>query len=299
MPTSVALIVPCYNEAARLVVADFLALSRHSADLGLVFVDDGSTDATASVLDALRRANPDQIDVIVLDRNSGKAEAVRVGLRAALAAGARAVGYCDADLSTPPREILRLVEELEGSGLQAVLGARVRLLGTRIARRAHRHYLGRVFGTVASVALRLPIYDTQCGAKLFRAGPALEAALERPFRSRWIFDVELLSRLLYPPAGVLPLVPAELREVPLRAWRDVSGSKLGFGSMLRAGAQLLALLIRMLLARRKARAAPAIPAASCRPAPRDPTVAQLAVGADRSPAAPAPDPGAIAKGSGR
>jgi dolichyl-phosphate beta-glucosyltransferase len=249
MPKTVALIVPCYNEAERLVVADFLALSRRRRDLSLVLVDDGSADATGSVLEALRRANPEHIEVLALDRNRGKAEAVREGLRAALSAGAQVVGYCDADLSTPVGEVLRLVEELEGAArVQAVLGSRVKLLGTDIERRPHRHYLGRLFGTVASLALGLPVYDTQCGAKVFRASPALQAALATPFRSRWIFDVELMSRLLRPPAGVPPLVASDLREVPLRAWRDVAGSKLRVGSMLRAGLQLLALLVRSRLA---------------------------------------------------
>ncbi len=244
MPKNVALIVPCFNEAARLAPAEFLALARRRPDLSLLFVDDGSRDPTREVLESLRRANPQQVQVLALDANVGKAEAVRAGLRAARAAGAEVVGYCDADLSTPAGEVVRLLEELEDSRAEVVLGSRVRLLGYRIERRAVRHYLGRAFATLASLALRLPVYDTQCGAKLLRASPALDAALARPFRSRWIFDVELLARLLAPPPGVAPVHASSLREVPLRSWRDVAGSKLRVSAMIAAGLQLLALIVR-------------------------------------------------------
>ncbi len=267
MPQAVALIVPCFNEAARLAPDEFLGFVRARPELSLLFVDDGSTDATPSVLEALRRDCPDRIVVRRLGANGGKGEAVRAGLRAALAGGAGVVGYWDADLSTPAEEMARLVDEIERTGAQVVLASRVRLLGWDIQRKAHRHYLGRVFATLASLALRLPVYDTQCGAKLFRASPTLEAALARPFRSRWIFDVELLGRLVDPADPVPAYAAGSVRELPLRAWRDVGGSKLGATSMLRAGAQICGLLVRswwraLVRARPLAPAPPALPAAT-------------------------------------
>ena len=247
MPQGVTLVVPCYNEAGRLDRAELLRLARARDGLSVLLVDDGSTDATAAVLEELRRAEPSRISVVRLARNGGKAEAVREGLGAAMADGAAIVGYADADLSTPVDELVRLVDAAAASPRDAVLGSRVRLLGRRIERRAHRHYLGRVFATFASLALRLPVYDTQCGAKLFRATPALAAALASPFRTRWIFDVELLARLRTGGPGAPPLDEDAIEEVPLRAWRDVGGSKLRPGAMLLAGVQLLALAVRMRL----------------------------------------------------
>ena len=90
----------------------------------------------------------------------------------------------------------RLVDTLaDDEHLQVVIGSRVGLLGHDIDRSLRRHYLGRIFATVSSAVLDLPVYDTQCGAKAFRVTPALRAALADPFTSRWAFDVELLGRL--------------------------------------------------------------------------------------------------------
>jgi hypothetical protein len=106
------------------------------------------------------------------------------------------------------------------------MGARVALLGTAIERRAARHYAGRLFASAASVALGVRVYDTQCGAKVFRRSDALVAATAHPFRSRWAFDVELLDRLLQGGGGAAPMPASALLEVPLQSWRDVPGSRL-------------------------------------------------------------------------
>lgn len=227
---SVAIVVPCFNEADRLDADAFVELAARVDRL--LFVDDGSTDATPTVLAAVADRSPDRIRVMRLDANVGKAEAVRAGLLAVMSDGATIAGYLDADLATPPAEMLRLVAALEDHpAVDAVLASRVALLGHAIARHPSRHYLGRLYATAASLALAVPVYDTQCGAKLFRVCPTLEHALTAPFPDRWSFDVELLARLLYPPDGDRPLV---LLEVPLRSWRDVRGSKLGLGGAARS-----------------------------------------------------------------
>jgi glycosyltransferase involved in cell wall biosynthesis len=246
----VVLVVPCYNEERRIDTGAFLEFAR-SGRAHLLFVDDGSTDGTARVLSALRDAAPEQVGVLALERNRGKAEAVRSGLRRALDGGASIVGYFDADLSTPPDEVLRLVDVIAGHGeLVGVFGSRVARLGARIERHAVRHYLGRVFATAASWVLQVPVYDTQCGAKCFRASPAIRAALDEPFVSRWAFDVELLGRLLAGAPGVVPVGVDAFVEVPLERWRDVGGSKLGLRAM--GGAAVdLARVWQMLRARRR------------------------------------------------
>lgn len=220
---SIHLVVPCYNEAGRLNQAEFLRLAQ-APGWRLTFVDDGSTDGTARVLQALCAGRP-SLSVLTLSANRGKAEAVRQGLLHALDGGAELIGFIDADLSTPAQEVERLVALAQTATVPVVMGARVQLLGTCIERRWYRHYFGRVFATAASIVLGLPVYDTQCGAKLFRPTPALRHALATPFLSRWIFDVELIGRLLAGGPDTPPLRQEEFLEVPLRVWRDVKGSK--------------------------------------------------------------------------
>lgn len=234
--SAVTIVVPCFNESARLPSAAFLDFMR-AHDVGFLFVDDGSTDATAEVLGELASASEGRATVLVLETNVGKGEAVRRGLRLALEAGATIVGYLDADLATPLAELPALVARFDGEpDLCALTAARVRLQGSNIDRRPVRHYAGRVFATAASIVLGHPYYDTQCGAKLFRRCPRLETALAEPFASRWIFDVELLGRLLSPPSE-LP-GPSQVVEAPIHAWRDVGGSKVRPGTFVRAPVEL-------------------------------------------------------------
>jgi dolichyl-phosphate beta-glucosyltransferase len=225
----VTLAVPCYNEAARFDAGAFAEALDRMAGLRLLFVDDGSTDGTPGHLERLRARVAERVHVRTLPLNKGKAEAVRQGVLAALGEGAPIVGYWDADLSTPLAELPALADTLaEWPGVEIALGSRVQLLGRDIQRSAARHYVGRAFATLASLILRLPVYDTQCGAKLFRATPAVRAAFERPFETRWTFDVELLARFSAAArSDGGPPPEARLREVPLARWREVPGSKLG------------------------------------------------------------------------
>jgi glycosyltransferase involved in cell wall biosynthesis len=202
-----------------------------------VFVDDGSTDGTAELLERLRAPHTDRVTVLRLTRNAGKGEAVRRGMRKALDDGAELVAYADADLSTPVSELTRIVDRLkQDESLAAVLGSRFRRLGADIRRSEMRHYLGRVYATLASLALGVGIYDTQCGAKAFRATERLEQALADPFEERWAFDVELLSRLT---RGQGADGWSSIVEEPLLIWHAKAGSKLRPVQAIWAAAELI------------------------------------------------------------
>jgi dolichyl-phosphate beta-glucosyltransferase len=222
------IVVPCFNEAHRIDERAFIDVAA-GGRLRLLFVDDGSTDDTARILARLEGGS-DAIDVLTLADNAGKAEAVRRGLLHAIRDGAGVVGYYDADLATPPGELLRLIDELHRRGeLVGVLASRVARLGSQIERNALRHYVGRAYATMASMALGITIYDTQCGAKVFRVNDTLVDALAQPFRASWAFDVELLDRLLRGGVSAPALPVSSFVELPLVAWRDVTGSKLRLG----------------------------------------------------------------------
>lgn len=245
-------VVPCFNEERRLIEAAFTPLIARER-LDVLFVDDGSRDQTSARLHEIAARAPKRMSVLALAQNGGKAEAVRQGMLRALEQGADLVGYMDADASAPASEVLRLLDAMHAHGADVVIGARVQLLGGDVQRRRSRHYLGRVFATIASAALALPVYDTQCGAKFFRDVPALRAALERPFSSRWAFDVELLGRLLMGTRDAPALAAERFVEVPLARWSDVAGSKLSAASMLKSGLELAAIGLELRRARRRNR----------------------------------------------
>jgi dolichyl-phosphate beta-glucosyltransferase len=233
-------VVPCFNEEERLDVGRFSSLVE-SGQVRLLFVNDGSTDETLRVVTALA-AGSDRVEILDLPTNVGKAEAVRRGLLHAIDSNAHVVGYYDADLATPPDELLRLLAILaDNPHLSVVMGSRVALLGRSIDRSPGRHYLGRVLASIASFVLRVRVYDTQCGAKVMRVTPAVVEALRQPFRSTWVFDVELIGRLLRGSGSVAPLPPPAFEEVPLREWHDVPGSKVTFAGMAGAVVDLAAL----------------------------------------------------------
>jgi len=227
------IVIPCFNEAQRLDRDAFHGFLQGAGTTDLCFVDDGSTDATPAMLDALVALAPERVRVLRQLQNAGKGEAVRRGLHWAAGEGYAMAAYLDADLAAPLDAALGLFDVLsERPTLAMAIGSRVKLLGWRITRSERRHYLGRVFATFASITLGLPIYDTQCGAKSIRLVPEVVAQLQDPFMSRWLFDVELIARLR-------DAVGAErLREVPLVVWEDPGGSSLRWTDFLKAPLEL-------------------------------------------------------------
>jgi glycosyltransferase involved in cell wall biosynthesis len=216
-------VIPCYNEAARLDPAAFTWALAREPQLRFVFVDDGSTDGTAEVVQHLIAAASERAALLRLQRNGGKAEAVRKGVLHAASFSPDVIGYWDADLATPLGDIPMLAAAFDDPRVVLALGSRVRMLGRDVRRGPLRHYIGRGFATIASIALELPVYDTQCGAKLFRATTATLALFDAPFRLRWCFDVELIARFTTLPADY-PY--RDFVEIPVSAWVDQRGSKM-------------------------------------------------------------------------
>jgi dolichyl-phosphate beta-glucosyltransferase len=259
------LVVPCYNEEKRLDGARFIGFLLANPALRMVFVNDGSKDGTLALLRALQSGAPSQIDVLDLPQNAGKAEAVRQGLRHAVARGALLIGYWDADLATPLdalHDFARVAERF--AEVAVIFGSRRRMLGHQINRTVKRRVVSGLCAQLARLALRLPIHDTQCGAKLLRNTDALRKAIARPFTAGWLFDVELFARI----AEGLPNVKGAFYELPLCEWAEVAGSKISCRAIVNSGFRMLNLIAaRRLGLSFPARTAPMIEARVLAPDP--------------------------------
>ncbi len=224
------IVVPCYNEEQRLPSDAFEAFLREQKTVRLLLVNDGSTDDTSLLLHELAGRMPRQIQVLDLEQNVGKAEAVRAGVQQALTSQPPPewIGYLDADLAVPLEEIeyffafAKLQENKRPLGM--IFGSRVARGGSMIRRKWFRYYISRVLATLRSQVVPLLIYDTQCGAKFFLREVA-QSLFAQPFLSRWLFDVELFARLHQRASKWGYSADEELCEVPLRVWTEVEGSR--------------------------------------------------------------------------
>lgn len=238
--SDMAIVVPCYNEEKRLDFDAFATFMGQYKDIHVVFVNDGSTDDTITILKSISQRFPEQATILNLEQNRGKAEAVRQGLLHAIKEGNRYVGYWDADLATSLSAITEFGTLIRRDGEHTVvIGVRLRLLGHNIQRKLSRRIFSRAFNLVARASLRLNIRDTQCGAKLFEVDEDLRASLRQPFEAGWLFDIELLHRLI-----ARKKTRAFIYEHPLFSWSEVDGSKVSMIKSLRAVVQVCMLGIR-------------------------------------------------------
>jgi dolichyl-phosphate beta-glucosyltransferase len=220
----IIMVIPCYNEANRLrkeLLTDFI---RYNEEITMLFVNDGSKDHTLEVLRNICSENPGRLYLLDLPENLGKAEAVRLGFIEAFLMEPAFVGMWDADLSTPLDEVIYFLEVLTNNdNIFLVMGSRVKLLGRSIRRSGLRHILGRLSATLISFTLELEVYDTQCGAKLFRVNDLTKDIFSRPFQSTWLFDVELIARIIKANSDTPDRL---IYEFPLKEWTDIAGSKI-------------------------------------------------------------------------
>ena len=222
MTASLSIVIPAYNEAARLgntlrAVVNYLRQNYPEAEV--IVVDDGSADDTATIArEIFNDSGGLRTSVISYQSNLGKGRAVRLGL---LAARGDVALFSDADLSTPITEAPKLVDPIVNGQFDVTFGSRAldrQLIGVHQPWR--REQGGRVFNLVVRLATGLPFWDTQCGFKAFRMSvcrPLVEAATV----DRFGFDVELLYISFR--AGL------RLKEVPVR-WDHNEGSKISLFS---------------------------------------------------------------------
>lgn len=224
MPNSpdIAIVVPCYNEQKRLPIHDYSTFLENHPKAKVCFVNDASTDHTGEVLQSLQNAFPKQVFILNNDRNMGKAEAVRNGVLFCNSEKlASHLAYLDADLATSLEECYGIGSYLN-SGKTFVFASRILKIGSIIERRFSRFLFGRIIATFISNILDIKVYDTQCGCKVFKSEMAL-LLFGKPFISKWLFDVELFSRILchYGKNEGLKM----MEEIPVKQWIDQGESK--------------------------------------------------------------------------
>ena len=213
-PIALSVVIPAYNEAARLpaTLRDLRAfLDRDGRRAEVIVVDDGSTDDTSQVVRRCE-AEDNRIRLIRLPQNRGKGYAVRTGV---VNAAGRLVLFADADGATPFDELTRLESQLS-TGARVAIGSRaIPNRTTRVEARLYRRIAGRMFHAVVRLYAIRGFVDTQCGFKLFDA-PVAHDLFSRMRMTGYSFDVEVLLMALR--AGY------KVAEVPVN-WVHQPGSK--------------------------------------------------------------------------
>ena len=217
-PLTLSIVIPAYNEERRLpssldIVLAWLDTSVYP-DAEVLVVDDGSTDATAAVVEC-RAASEPRLRLVCNPGNRGKGYAIRHGM---LEAQGDWILFSDADLSAPIDELPKLLKAAQEQGAAIAIGSRAldrSLIGVHQSQ--WREMSGIAFNWVMRLITGLPFADTQCGFKLFsRVAARRVFPLQR--LDGFSFDVEdlFIARTL----GIATI------EVPVR-WNNVEGTKVG------------------------------------------------------------------------
>ena len=232
----VVIIIPCYNEADRLDTNKFIDYLSQNTHLHFIFVDDGSTDNTRKIINQLISKYNSLVSLLTNETNKGKAESVRLGVIESYKMNPDYIGFLDADLAAPIEEIDNLLKIVKKDKTkEVVFASRIQLIGSEIKRNYFRHFIGRLFATCVSLLLKIRIYDTQCGAKMFSRKICNDIFSEQ-FVSPWLFDVELFARLLNV-YGMEKTIHMSC-EHPVSKWRDIDGSKVKLIFFLKAPFEL-------------------------------------------------------------
>ncbi len=235
----ISIIIPCYNESKRLPIEDFRHFFGAHPEISFVMANDGSKDNTLEVLNDLSKDYP-QVEVYDGGVNRGKAHVVQAAIEHTLKnSDSDYIGFFDADLATPLDEILKFKTILEKKGnILMICGSRIQRLGSNIRRKWLRHYFGRTFATAVSHILCLPVYDTQCGAKIL-SREAAKTTIGEPFISKWFFDVEIFARIIIN-IGYEECVD-RCFEYPLDTWIEKGDTRLTTKDFLRTPLELIRL----------------------------------------------------------
>lgn len=187
--TVLDVVVPVLNEAHTLgACVDRLRVHLTATfpyPFRITVADNGSTDGTGAVADALAASDP-RVAVVHLGER-GRGRALR---RTWLASDALVLAYMDVDLSTDLDALWPLVAPLMSGHSDLAIGTRLHR-SSRVVRGTRREVISRCYNAGLSVALGAGFTDAQCGFKAIRADVAREL-LPLVEDDAWFFDTELL-----------------------------------------------------------------------------------------------------------
>ncbi len=222
---SISIVIPAYNESARIGdalrrVLDCIRQRHWNAEV--LVVDDGSTDDTADIVRRWAENNP-ELSLVENAGNRGKGYSVRNGL---LQATGEIVMFTDADLSAPIEEAERLFKALE-NGADVAIGSRWLDKQKQTTHQPiYRRFFGRCYNWLTRTVMGLPYLDTQCGFKAFKHEPAQDIFRLQTIE-RWGFDPEILF--------IARKLSFRVAEVPV-TWGHDERSRISY---LRDGTQML------------------------------------------------------------
>jgi glycosyltransferase involved in cell wall biosynthesis len=207
----VSIVIPAFNEEKRLPRAleqIFNYLNARSLRAEIIVVDDGSTDATAKLVESYGERYP-RLRLVSSGRNRGKGFSVRHGV---LEARGKIVLFTDADLSTPIEEADKLLTELAEKGCDMAIGSRAmnrKLIEVHQSR--FREQAGILFNHLVRWIMGIDFSDTQCGFKAFHRE-----------RTRIIFEQQRIERFGFDPEILFLAKRHGLRvaEIPVRWSHD-------------------------------------------------------------------------------
>jgi glycosyltransferase involved in cell wall biosynthesis len=157
----VSVVIPLFNEEGSLPeLCGRLTsvLERTAARHELIFIDDGSTDGSLSVLQRLREKD-ERIKIVAFSRNYGKSAALSVGFEHVRG---DVVVTIDADLQDDPDEIPGLIAQLD-EGYDLVSGWKVDRKDP-----LSKTLPSKIFNSVTSLVSRIKLHDFNCGLKVYR-----------------------------------------------------------------------------------------------------------------------------------